>query len=230
MRRSANGCGSRCARWRRERATASSRTSSTRTLFRPPEAAPRHGPLLFVGLLDEVKGLPLALRALAALGRPDVVLDVVGGGPRRAEYEALAATLGIERQVTFHGALDKPAVAALMRDAGALVVPSVTETFSVVAIEAMASGLPVVATRVGALPELVDDASGLLVEPGDADGMARALASVLDGRGRYDGAALARRARERYGVAAIARRWEAVYEEAVSLRRRRPRAADASAT
>jgi glycosyltransferase involved in cell wall biosynthesis len=196
-------------------------------LFHPPDRPPAHGRLLFVGLLDEVKGLPLALRALAALGRPGVGLDVVGSGPRRAEYEALAAGLRLQRQVAFHGVQEKPAIAGMMRAAGALVIPSVTETFSVVAIEAMASGLPVVATSVGALPELIDDRSGRLVGPGDVDDMARALAEVLDGRAAYDGAAIARRAHERYGVDAVARRWGVVYEEAVSLRRSRASAADA---
>lgn len=192
-------------------------------LFRPGAAAGAAGPLLFVGMLDELKGVSTLLRALAAVradGRP-VRLDLVGRTPGLEHYEALARDLGLEGDaVTFHGVLPKEHVAALMRGASALVLPSRTETFGVVVIEALASGLPVVATRVGNLPELVDDAAGELVDPDDAPALAAAIGRVLDGRARFDRAALAGRTRERYGLEAIAERWREVY-----LTARTPRAA-----
>lgn len=188
------------------------------SLFSPPPVKAAGARLLYVGRLVDVKNLPMALRALALLRDRDVRLDVVGDGPERPKYERLARELGLQGSVTFHGAVDKPAVATLMREVQTLLVPSRTETFGVVAIEAMASGLPVVATRVGALPEIVDDTAGALVPADDAEAMARAAAAVLDGQRTYDARALAQRAHDRYGVAAVTARWSAVYAEAVRLR------------
>ncbi len=144
-----------------------------------------HAPrLLFVGLLDEVKGVQVLLRAFARVhaAHPGARLDIVGDGPRRGEYEALASELGVAAAVRFHGALTRDAIAPMMREADLLVLPSRTETFGIVVVEALACGLPVVATRVGALPELVDSAAGVLVDPADpvalADGIAAALAGL----------------------------------------------------
>lgn len=188
-----------------------------------PGDTPRGGDrLLFVGNLEPVKGLPDLLAAVAILrrARTDVCLDVVGGGAHRAEYEALARRLGLTGVVAFRGPLPKPAVAEAMRAADLLAVPSLTETFGTVVVEALASGLPVVATRVGALPELLDAPAGRLVAPGDPEELAAALERALDGGGGDDPVAVARAARERYGLDAIADAWSAVYADATACCRR----------
>lgn len=191
-------------------------------VFTPGDAPSvrREPQLLFVGLLDEVKDVAGLLRAFATVREhhPGARLDVVGDGPRRAAYEALTAELGLDDAVRFHGRLPRTAIAPLMRAADALLLPSVTETFGIVVIEALACGLPVVATRVGALPELVDADAGVLVDPGDPQALAAGIESLLAGLDGYDRAALAARTRARYGVAAVAGRWREVYRQALAAR------------
>ena len=130
-------------------------------LFRPSEGARADGPtrMITVASLDPKKGIDHLLNALGVLSaeRRDFALDVVGDGPRREEYEQLARRLGVEDLVVFHGASPKADVVRLMRRADALVLPSLTENLPLAIIEAMACGLPVIASRVGGIPEMVDD-------------------------------------------------------------------------
>lgn len=128
------------------------------------------GPALVVGRLAVEKGVDVAIAAGRLAGRP---LVVAGDGPERARLEALAA--GAE--VSFVGRVEASRLAELRARASVALVPSRSaETFGLAAAEAMAAGLPVVASRIGALPELVD-ARGL-VAPGDATALADAMAAV----------------------------------------------------
>jgi glycosyltransferase involved in cell wall biosynthesis len=140
-----------------------------------PATGERQG-ILAVGLLYEAKGFDVLLDALARL--PDERLTLVGDGPLRGALEAQAERLGISERVDFRGTLPKTEVAELMRRARVVAAPSRFETSGVVAIEALASGAPVVATRVGALPELLGDGGGTLVPPGDPAALADALTAV----------------------------------------------------
>jgi len=139
--------------------------------------------LLFVGLLDagHNKGVIDLLRALNDMGRSSVNwhLDLVGDGPGRPTYEALAAQLGIADHVTFHGIQPRHRVADLMRRADLFVHPSHIETFGVVVAESLASGTPVVATRSGGPEEIVGDDDGRLVAAGDHRELAKAISSEL---------------------------------------------------
>ncbi len=168
-----------------------------------------------VGALAQKKGHADLLDALPRLD--GVHLDVVGDGELREELEAHAARLGLGGSVRFHGELPKEEVARMMREADLYVLPSINETFGCVLIEAMASGLPSVATRVGGVPEVLDADAGELVEPRDPAAFAAAIERVLERR--FDPGALARAAEERYGYAAFAESWTNVYEELVASRR-----------
>ena len=182
-------------------------------LFHPGSGAGGDGSrLLTAGLLGEngAKGVDYLLAALALLDGPR--LEVVGDGPRRAEYEALARRLGLDGRVVFHGFRPKPELAELMRRADLFVLASRFENNPCVAIEAMASGLPVVATRVGGLPELVDERSGLLAEPRDPESIAARIREALDAS--FDRAEIARRARERFGRERVSALLASAYEEA----------------
>jgi glycosyltransferase involved in cell wall biosynthesis len=169
--------------------------------------------LLTVGLLDTPrKGVDVLLEALALVPRREQLrLDVVGEGELRPGYEALADRLGLGETVTFHALEPKPALAQRMRRADLFVLASRYENNPCVVLEAMASGLPVVATRVGGIPELVDATTGRLAEPLDPPSFAAALEDALGAD--FDRPAIAARTQEAFGRPAIARRLAEVYTE-----------------
>ncbi len=138
--------------------------------------------VIFVGRLDPVKGALLLLEAFARvrIDHPNATLNVVGDGPARGEAEARAAALGLTGAVTFAGYRTQAEVAALLEEADMLVLPSFAEGVPVVLMEAMASRIPVVASRVAGVQELVEDGvSGFTVPPGDVATLADRIASLM---------------------------------------------------
>ena len=156
--------------------------------FRAREPS-RTGPLraLAVGGFKDYKGHRFLLQALAHDGGVErVALDLVGDGPLREELTSLAAELGLGERVVFHGALTEPGVTALLDRADLFVLPSVvtpegnTEGLPVVLMEALAAGVPVVASQVTGVPELIRDGeTGLLADPGDPGDLRRAINGLL---------------------------------------------------
>jgi glycosyltransferase involved in cell wall biosynthesis len=183
--------------------------------FRPREGPRAPGPVraLTVAGLTEIKRVDVLLEALALIaarpGAPRIELDLVGDGPLAEPLRAQAAELGVA--VRFHGFQPGPAVARLMRDADVLVLPSRWENLPVVLLEAMASGIPSVASRVGGVPEIVDAGTGATVPAQDAGALADALLNVAGRLDDFDPAALHARAAARYGFDAVARRWLELY-------------------
>jgi colanic acid/amylovoran biosynthesis glycosyltransferase len=138
------------------------------------------GPLrvLVVGRLVSGKGLSLLLDALAdvAARGHDVALDVVGEGPAGDALRERAATLGLDGRVRWLGAVGQDEIRRHYAEADAFCLPSFAEGVPVVLMEAMATALPVVATRIAGIPELIEDGeSGLLVAPARSDELADAL-------------------------------------------------------
>ena len=169
------------------------------------------GRILFIGRLAAVKGVRLLLEAVATLRarHPGLTLTLVGDGPDRSGLEARAQALGLGDAVTFTGYLGEAGVAEVLARSDMLVLPSFAEGVPVVLMEAMASGLPVVATRVGGVAELVEDGvSGLLVPPGDAGVLAGAMDRLLADPDlcRRFGAAGSAAVRERHDSVREARR------------------------
>jgi glycosyltransferase involved in cell wall biosynthesis len=194
------------------------------SLFRPdgiPLAAPPR--LLAVGLLYDAKGYEFLLEAASILDREgrEFRLDVVGDGPRRADYERLTEELDVRHRVTFHGLVPKPEVARLMREASAFVLASRYDNNPSALVEALASGLPVVATDVGGIPELVDASNGLLARPQDARHLAERISELLDGLPGYDRGAIARAAAARFSRERVGGLLANAYAEALAARRRR---------
>lgn len=175
--------------------------------------------LLVVSLLDisHKKGIPHLLSALGQLrqSREDWCLDIIGDGPVRAEYERLTLSLGIDDKVTFHGVKSKKEVADFMQRADIFVLPSLWENSPCVLLEAMASGLPIVATRTGGIPEFIDQEIGVLVPPGDSDKLAEALLRMIESLPKYDRAVIAKKA-DKYRPEAVGRLIHSVYESCVS--------------
>lgn len=138
--------------------------------------------VLFVGRLSAIKGVPLLLDAFAAIRKthPDARLTLVGDGPDRAALEARARQSGLGDSVRFSGYQPQEKVAELLAQADIFVLPSFAEGVPVVLMEAMASRVPVIASRVAGVPELVEDGvSGFLVPPGRLDNLTDRLGQLL---------------------------------------------------
>lgn len=174
--------------------------------------------ILFVGLLDssQKKGVPYLLQALDQLRkhRDDWHLDIVGDGPARSECERIAADLGLTAKVTFCGLKPKREVAEFMRQADLFVLPSIWENCPCVAIEAMASGLPIVSTLAGGIPEIVSEDVGVLVPPGDPLRLSSALGLMIQSLARFDRLGIAQKA-ARYSYESIGRLIHSVYLDCV---------------
>jgi glycosyltransferase involved in cell wall biosynthesis len=137
---------------------------ATRTSTMVEAPSPR---FVFVGRLVDWKRLDFVLRALAKI--PGVQLEVVGDGAMRAPWTALAASLGIADRVRWFGWLPQPECATLLRGATALVLPSIYECGGAVVLEAMACGIPVIATAWGGPADYLDPTCGILVDPSNPE-------------------------------------------------------------
>jgi glycosyltransferase involved in cell wall biosynthesis len=146
----------------------------------------RHKVVLGVGRLEHNKGFDLLLQAVAALDSsgPPVRVRLVGDGTQRDRLAALARSLGIADRVDFTGALDAAAVAREMAGATVVVVPSRTESFGIVVLEAWRAGTPVVATSLGGPAGFVHDGvDGLIVDPTHEAALAAAISRVVTDHG-----------------------------------------------
>ena len=191
---------------------------------------PAEAPLLLaIGRLTAQKDHATLLRAFARVreAHPEAILAILGIGPLEAETRALAGRLGLDGSLVLPGRLE---IRDWLERADVFAHTSRWEGFGMVLLEAMLASLPVVATRVSAVPEVVADGeSGLLVEPGDVEGVARALTTLLDEpqRARELGAAGLRRARSEFSVGRMVEQTMAVYGAALggTVSRGRARAA-----
>jgi glycosyltransferase involved in cell wall biosynthesis len=147
------------------------------------------------------------------------VLVMVGDGPDRVHAEAEARELGVDDRVFFLGKIET--VAPLLSAADLFLLPTHSESFGLSALEALASGVPVVGTNAGGLPEVVRDGeTGALCEVGDVDGMAIAGIGILRDRGRWQAMSTlaARDARARFALDDIVEQYESFYDLALTLR------------
>jgi glycosyltransferase involved in cell wall biosynthesis len=151
--------------------------------------------VVFAGRLEPVKGGLVLLEALRRL--PDVQATFAGAGPHRSELEQTAASTGLSGRVAFVGSVSSSRVLELMREAHAVIFPSLwPEPAGNVLIEAMAVGRATVCATVGGAPEFVEPGrTGLLVPPGDPEALARAIEALARDRERLE--RMGRRAWER---------------------------------
>jgi sugar transferase (PEP-CTERM/EpsH1 system associated) len=180
------------------------------------------GDLVTVSRLEPVKDLTTLLKAMAIAqrARPALRLRVVGDGSERPNLERLARSLGLEDAVSFLG--ERRDVAEILSTAGAFVSSSTTEGVSLTLLEAMAVGLPVVATAVGGNPEVaVQGVTAVLVPPGDPEALASAIVATAGDPARAAEMGRAARARveSRFDVRQMVRAYEGVYEEILGAAR-----------
>ncbi len=188
--------------------------------FRSFLARPEEAVLIHVSNFRPVKAVLDVIRVFALVRRRRRVrLVLVGEGPDALRAREEVEALGAAAEVSFLGL--RPDVAAILPAADVFLLPSLNESFGLAAAEAMACGVPVVASAVGGLPEVVvDGETGFLRPPGDVEAMAEAVLSLLD----HDelrlrlGAAARARAELLFAPAAVLPRYEALYREVAPLR------------
>ncbi|MCP9788991.1 glycosyltransferase [Cyanobium sp. Maggiore-St4-Cus] len=154
-----------------------------------------------------IKKVDLLLRAFAQEFRScnDVILQLAGSGPHTAELIRQSSQLGIADKVQFLGMLSRDQVLSAMAGAHAFVLSSQVETFGVVLIEALAMGLPLLATRCGGPEYIVTESNGILVENGDIEQLAAALLHLKYNISRYKASELRRECAERFSEDSIIR-------------------------
>jgi len=185
------------------------------------------GPEIVIGTagrLVELKGIEYLLSAVAALRHdfPNLRLEIAGAGPLREKLESFASQAGLGDRVKFLGWIDD--IQAVLSRWDIFALPSLEEGFPIAALDAMAAGLPVVATKVGGVPELIEDGTtGWLVPPRDIESLAsrlRVLVSDRELRVRMGAAGYAR-IRDHFSTAHMIENFERLYEELLSSREMR---------
>ncbi len=157
-------------------------------IFQPGPRGDGPRTILFVAGLtrsEQHKGLPILIDAFAMLHKemPDVQLMIVGEGNMRPEYEESVTKLGLQERVTFTGRLDNQQLVRAYQHSDLFVLPSLApaESFGMVLVEAMASGKPVIGSKAGGIPLVIDDEkTGLLVESNNSKSLASAIKRLLD--------------------------------------------------
>ncbi|HUV69754.1 MAG TPA: N-acetyl-alpha-D-glucosaminyl L-malate synthase BshA [Terracidiphilus sp.] len=192
------------------------RAEGRRRLASPDEAI-----LMHLSNFRPVKRIVDVVKIFARVAREmPAQLILIGDGPDRSAAEWLAHDLGIQSRVHFLGKQER--VNELLPLADLLVMPSELESFGLAALEAMACKVPSIATRVGGVPELIDDGeTGLLYEVGDVDGMAQGALSLLGDRGRLNAMRDAgrRAAQKRYCASLVVPQYVSYYEKVLAQQR-----------
>lgn len=171
--------------------------------------------LMLAGRVTTQKGIDVLIRTLGQerFKALDWHLELAGEGPNLEEYKNLARTHGVADRITFHGWLDRPEVRKLYDRADVLVLPSRWEGMSIVILEALACGLPIIATRIAGTVQLVDEGvNGILSEPEDEGALGNALEKIISNRETRlrMGAESRRLAEEKWS-------WKAAAEQLVEL-------------
>jgi glycosyltransferase involved in cell wall biosynthesis len=187
--------------------------------FEPVATRPDAADLLYIGMLRDLKGVDVFLEALALIKGEGATALVVGAGDPadEARYRKMVAAAGLADKVAFRPPMPAREAFAAAR---VIAVPSRAESMPYIVLEAVAAGLPLVATHVGGIPEIVD--ADELVPPGDARALAEALRRALRDPERAAAAAMLRRdrIREKFSLESMAARVEDIYRGALDRRYR----------
>lgn len=172
--------------------------------------------LLMSGRLHAVKGVVDLAKAVSLIDNPELHVVIVGEGPEGAKFETIARDVSCVPKIHLLGSFDNAAMPEVYRGADALALPSRMEATSIAGLEAMASGLPIIGSRVGGIPVLVQEGqNGLLVEPGSPAQLARAIEVLITDRKRAQemGQESLKIARSRFSWDRVARQTVAHYPQ-----------------
>jgi glycosyltransferase involved in cell wall biosynthesis len=187
------------------------------TFFGPEPRGPNERTTFFtLANLLPIKGVDVLVRAIAELDGDGARFRIGGDGPQRARLRRLAAELGVDGKIEWLGRLNHGQAREEYRRADCFVLPSRLESFGVVCVEAMACGIPVVATRCGGPEDIVTAETGALVDPEDPSALAAAVGEMRDGGAeRFDSEAIRGSFLERFSRPSVVSALEDVYRSAV---------------
>lgn len=177
-------------------------------MFLPPTEPRRTTPFIFVwaGRLEHVKGLDLLLKAVQLLkdrSNTSFRVRLAGKGSLKTELEQMAEELGVTDQVQFLGRISREKMQKEMQEANCFVLPTRYEAFGAVLIEAMATGLPVIATRSGGPDHIVSEENGLLIDVDNTGQLVKAMEQMMQQHQKYSAELIRNRTLERYGQANV---------------------------
>lgn len=170
------------------------------------------------GTLTYCKGYDLLIKAfvIAGLRTEKVQITIIGDGEERSKLQRQIIEAGLEKNIFLVGRKTKPEVAAILGCCDAFILPSRGENFSVAVLEALAMGLPVIATLCGGIRECLDESNGMLVPVEDVDELAFVMRRMYENIESYDRFAIADGCRRRFSPPVIARELTQVFEETIS--------------
>jgi len=190
-------------------------------MFRPPSVPRTTTPFIFfwAGRLEHVKGIDLLLEAVSRLtsrSASAVSVRLAGKGSLRSQLENQAESLGIGERVTFLGRISREALQQEMQGASCFILPTRYEAFGAVLIEAMATGLPVIATRSGGPQYIVSDTSGILIDPENVDQLADAMARMIRDYSAFDPEQIRKETIRQYGENAVMEKYDRLFREIIT--------------
>lgn len=160
-------------------------------------------------------GLLVALKELK-LDYPNICVDVVGDGPLRGELEQYVIDNGLQSVVTFHGRLSRENICDVYAVSDCMAMVSRSETFGVAYVEAMAAGLPVIATRCGGPEDFVDETCGILVEVDNTEQLCEAIKKMVVNRDRYNADAIRKYVHNRFSSEAVSHQLIELYKSNIA--------------
>ncbi len=170
-----------------------------------------------VGTLIKLKGHDLLIKALSQLQLPPETweLTIIGDGPEKDVLQKQINEIHLQDRIHLVGRKNKNEIADILRTNSVFVLPSRTENFSVAVLEALACGLPVIASICGGIRECIDEKNGLLFPVDDVDALANALQYMIENYDKYDRQGIAADCKNRFSPEVIAKQLTAVFEEAI---------------
>ncbi len=169
---------------------------------------------LCVTHLEQLKGIDMLIHAFSILQgstKQETRLIIAGGGPKKKQLHRLRKKLNLENTVLFTGPLQREAVLQHMQQADALILPSHHEAFGIVLIEAMACGLPLIATKSGGPQNIVREETGLLCMPGDAPSLSNAMQKMRLQYHLYDKKMIREHCISKYSKEAVSAQYVKLY-------------------
>jgi glycosyltransferase involved in cell wall biosynthesis len=187
-------------------------------MFLPPELPRKCEPFVFfwAGRLEHVKGIDQLLEAAAELHKqqvPPFLIRLAGRGSLRPQLEQQARELGIYHLVTFLGRISRQQIQEEMQQACCFVLPTRYEAFGAVLIEAMATGMPVIATRSGGPQFIVTGEGGFLVDPGDVPQLTAAMGRMMQEYGTFNQEKIRAAILDRFGEKRILEKYGQLFQE-----------------